>query len=611
MSCSLCCCVICWKLIALLEACQGHSILTDLLLDSAVQCMQELYLSVSQMDSLNSTETDSDHTETDGFRTPISSPGVYSSAYVRSHQSSDVSFETAYPQSNPEQVFLTPDILASGQEFHRQLIHDSTEQKEQLDKVLDEFKQLVALAQQLQRTTQGHNTSLNPVLNKLDEIYNAIRGFRSSYKEDNRIINTKLDHFSHNMQRRNTAPYMPPQDFPFRSGLTPLAALAPWRKNSRSSDEDFDQARGRKVSRPISFRVKEGQMRSDGVKGHGRSTEPNKSYKAKENAYDMQEHRDIEHDQVFRDALHGMIRNTISREPHEFRIARLRPIQHDAEDNALETGEIRISDNYKVHVQVDGSESIHPFDIVLKGTATTAELSSVIQPLISDGVDIGPDVLFIADGATGSGKTWTMFHDSPSIVEQVWRSLSGSLASPHERPRALGDGKATDGRAIYAEAVEFYQDGLRDPLSGTSYSRNDIKQDGNAFWLPDVTRKELQGQEDMKGFFQSVNQERMDYMTEHGEVSSRSHLLCTVSIRQQQDNRAGPQLRGIRFLDIAGAIRGDGALLGWEPRANAALTLSRTMLHRILRDRRDTGIETDCNVGYPLRICFIKLTCNS
>lgn len=73
-----------------------------------------------------------------------------------------------------------------------------------------------------------------------------------------------------------------------------------------------------------------------------------------------------------------IIRNKILRELHKLCIARLYLIDNNAKDNALETGDIRISDEHKVYIYVDSSKSIYPFDVVLKDTATTIDLSSII-----------------------------------------------------------------------------------------------------------------------------------------------------------------------------------------------------------------------------------------
>ena len=163
------------------------------------------------------------------------------------------------------------------------------------------------------------------------------------------------------------------------------------------------------------------------------------------------------------------------------------------------------------------------FDRIFDVKHTNREVFELVKPRVEAAL-AGYDEAIVADGYSGSGKTWTLLNGPDAVIRAVYDML------------------VTEGQAVRIEytVVECHHLGLRD-LS--SYKPVGIER------LEQAQRMKLaRGEGDLKTCLQFASVTREIEATPLNPHSSRSHLCLTLYIRQDDFTESH-----LIFADLAGS----------------------------------------------------------
>lgn len=207
------------------------------------------------------------------------------------------------------------------------------------------------------------------------------------------------------------------------------------------------------------------------------------------------------------------------------------------------------------------------FDLVLDSTARQTDVfANSIEPYLPAYLD-GYNCSVLAYGQTGSGKTFTMgtgldSGGSAVAVGIIPRTI-GRIVDELERRLSGGTLETAD---LYVSFLEIYNEELVDLLDPKAGKRISIREDAAGDILLTGIREERiplgQGGGAARGVLDCLQKGSLGRTTKSTEmnlVSSRSHAIFTVTLRQtcigQQGGHARQLVSKLHFVDLAGSER--------------------------------------------------------
>lgn len=225
-----------------------------------------------------------------------------------------------------------------------------------------------------------------------------------------------------------------------------------------------------------------------------------------------------------------------------------------------------------------------------------------ISELVQSTVDGGKICLF-AYGQTGSGKTYSMVGTQDPLGKGL---IPRSLEHVFQKSQDL----AAQGWKHYVKvsAFEVYNERPKDLLAPcNSGIALNIREDGNRFFLDNITEKEVCSKDDALNL--------LDEATRHRH-SSRSHFVFTLKIFGQ--NEKTRQVQGVfNFIDLAGSERSDKSLatgpienqsLSSLARAIDALENKKEGAHVPYRDSALTKVLQPCLDGSSRVLILVNIS---
>jgi kinesin family protein C2/C3 len=164
----------------------------------------------------------------------------------------------------------------------------------------------------------------------------------------------------------------------------------------------------------------------------------------------------------------------------------------------------------------------------------------------------GYNVCIFAYGQSGTGKTFTMNGNDelPGLVPRAMARLFAVI--PEREPNYTHE--------CFLSMIEIYneniRDLLRDPKADTSKVKFDIMRDSLVgMYVKDLTSESIHTASHAKNVIAKGNVNRVTSSTGLNDVSSRSHMVVTLTVRTR-NNRAGDSYVGkLSLVDLAGSER--------------------------------------------------------
>jgi len=229
-------------------------------------------------------------------------------------------------------------------------------------------------------------------------------------------------------------------------------------------------------------------------------------------------------------------------------VARFRPFNSlekelsDNKDVSMFDSDLTVSIKHGKEVEV------FTFDHVFPPTATQSEVYEKLgRPTIED-VLTGYNGTIFAYGQTGSGKTFTMM--GPSMYDEELRGLTPRAAAKIFEYVSNADPEIEF--TLKCSMLEIYKETLRDLLSSEPAELK-IKEDPRrGIYVQNLTEVCVIDEEEMLEVISLGEQMRTVASTRLNEVSSRSHQLFMLEVRQKLANDS--EKRGIlNLVDLAGS----------------------------------------------------------
>lgn len=216
------------------------------------------------------------------------------------------------------------------------------------------------------------------------------------------------------------------------------------------------------------------------------------------------------------------------------------------------------------------------FDSALSPSTEQAQVfQELAQPLLDSFLE-GYNGTVLAYGQTGSGKTYTMGTGlegldemTMGIIPRAVRYLIGRLE------RLFAPGAAQDPQEqfceMYVSFLELYNEEIIDLLNASSQDRVDrsqrpvlaIREDpSGSICIAGIREERVRTEEDILECLQKGTLGRTTKSTDMNLVSSRSHAVFTLILRQRRricDEEGIPMLKSflskLHFVDLAGSER--------------------------------------------------------
>ncbi len=210
----------------------------------------------------------------------------------------------------------------------------------------------------------------------------------------------------------------------------------------------------------------------------------------------------------------------------------------------------------QVYCQVIGDNSIFVADESQHFTfdhvfATDSKQEDIYGKI---GKDTVADVLhgyngtIFAYGQSGSGKTYTMF--GPDIFDQELKGIIPRAAADIFRIWDISpDVKEVE---IRCSMLEIYMERLRDLLTDEAVDLKVKQSPSRGIYVEGLSEFTLESEEELMYYIDMGEQRRVWAETRHNVVSSRSHTIFVIEVRQVFAN--GTEWRGLlNLVDLAGS----------------------------------------------------------
>eukprot|EP00939_MAST-03C_sp_MAST-3C-sp1_P005529 g5529.t1 len=210
----------------------------------------------------------------------------------------------------------------------------------------------------------------------------------------------------------------------------------------------------------------------------------------------------------------------------------------------------------------------HAFGNVSNNQNQEQVYETTTRPVIDTVLD-GMNVTVFAYGATGAGKTYTMFGDESAGSDQLFGPNRGII------PRSVTDlfAKFADVKKkrekvdgvklrIYISYLEIYNETIRDLLATNESTRAlQPREDPveGIVRIPGLTEKEVFSNKDALNYIRDGNKRRETATTHANAVSSRSHAVMQVFIKREHTSsrsaRRTTTYGTLSLIDLAGSER--------------------------------------------------------
>ena len=202
---------------------------------------------------------------------------------------------------------------------------------------------------------------------------------------------------------------------------------------------------------------------------------------------------------------------------------------------------------------------------------TNAQIGGVLLPLVRRAYG-QHDVCFIADGQSGSGKSYTFFNGPNALAPLIGRDILNT--------------KRQGEYTLTCTALEVSQDGLKDllgaegsPTTGPPESRSPKGKKPRA--LVNHLSEPITLEAQLRSLLTQACQRRCVSATGANEVSSRGHMICTLTI--ELGTIASPESTRVVIVDLAESERRRGESLTDDEKAETTfINNSRTEVRRAL-----------------------------
>lgn len=213
----------------------------------------------------------------------------------------------------------------------------------------------------------------------------------------------------------------------------------------------------------------------------------------------------------------------------------------------------------------------------------------------------GYHTCIFAYGQTGSGKSYTMMGDSknPGLIPRTCRDLFDRIDS-----MTTANVQCT----VRVSYFEVYNEQVRDLLvapskdgSHTNLKVRESPTDGP--YVEDLSEFSVKSQVDILKYIEMGNKNRVVASTKMNDVSSRSHAVFTLVVKQvitdPETEATEEKTARIRLVDLAGSERAiaTGAT-GQRLREGGNINKSLTTLGRVIASLADDGTKNEHLGGY-------------
>jgi hypothetical protein len=195
-----------------------------------------------------------------------------------------------------------------------------------------------------------------------------------------------------------------------------------------------------------------------------------------------------------------------------------------------------------------GKERSFTFDYVFGPTASNRAVFEKLEPLIQ-AVLGGRNVYIIMDGQTGAGKTHTMFEGEHAIAssaaDQIFSRLNVMRLGGHEC-------------RVTCSAVQIYLGNVEDLFVHPSRQKRaelQIRQKNDLFVIEGREVKDAASSSALQPLFDLALRNRKTRATFKNTGSSRSHLVCTITVYQRLHSATVTSESQLVLVDLAGSER--------------------------------------------------------
>ncbi|OMJ77439.1 hypothetical protein SteCoe_22957 [Stentor coeruleus] len=184
------------------------------------------------------------------------------------------------------------------------------------------------------------------------------------------------------------------------------------------------------------------------------------------------------------------------------------------------------------------------FHKVFGPESSQEEVYNFIAPLV-DSCDKGISSAILAYGQTGSGKTHTMFGQPQvyGIIPRIFSHLFQVISSDY---------------TVLFSMIQVYTEQIYDMLQDSKLvSPLTIRQDPIfGIYIPNLTEYVVQSPEDGLSLILKGETNRVIRSTKLSSTSSRSHMICQITIESTRPNEKGNLSRSkMQLCDLAGSER--------------------------------------------------------
>lgn len=162
-----------------------------------------------------------------------------------------------------------------------------------------------------------------------------------------------------------------------------------------------------------------------------------------------------------------------------------------------------------------------------------------VQPLVDFVINGGRATVF-AYGQTGSGKTYTMQGIQTFVAEDLF-----ALLEKYEQENGLYV-------KVLVSYFEIYGGRCQDLLN--SRQRLNVREDGSGdVVVSELMEMDADSIESLHSIIDTGNRNRTTHATESNDVSSRSHAICQIALRNSKNDAL---IGRLSLIDLAGSERG-------------------------------------------------------
>ena len=197
-------------------------------------------------------------------------------------------------------------------------------------------------------------------------------------------------------------------------------------------------------------------------------------------------------------------------------------------------------------------EQHYTFDHAFDEDASQEDIYNLtISPLLDSVLD-GYNCTIFAYGATGAGKTHTMFgtDNNPGIIPLCLYNLFNIVENMNQEDKII---------TIKMWYLEIYNENLRDLIKPSNDEQIDIREDPHkGSMVHGITEVTVRKSHEVLSILKKANKNRTTESTNANEISSRSHAVVQLFI-EIKDKNSGVQVEikqsKLSLIDLAGSER--------------------------------------------------------